>query len=89
MIKFIVSFGSEKKMKIKPQDLMENSVGELIKEKFPDGTLVSFDGTTAVVLDGKDQEIMVDPVELIVESAEKVIAKKLKTRKKLSIRVGK
>lgn len=89
MIKYIVSTGIERKIKIKPQDLMERSVGEIIADRYKDGKIISFDGSTAVVIDGKDVTVMVDPKDLITESAEKIIKRKLKTQKKLKISVGK
>ena len=89
MIKYIATIGSTHKLKIKMADLVSSSIEEIVKEKWPDGKVTDITGDTASVMVGESKEIMVDPAELIESTARDIIKKKLKTRKKFTIEVGK
>jgi len=89
MIKYIVTAGSTHKFKFKMSDLIDSSLADLVEEKHPGGTVTTVDGNTATVVVGTTQEIMVDPADLITSTAEAIIKKRLKSRKKLVITVGK
>lgn len=89
MIKFLVTTGSTHTFKFKMTDLIENSLADLVENKYPGGTVTKVEGDKATVVVGGTEDVMIDPAELITNTAESIIKKRLKTRKKLVITVGK
>jgi len=92
-MKVKVVFGKEKKVKVNPTDLLSASLQEVLSDKIgrdiPASSIVSFDGTTAVVVDGEEKFLDIDENDLIDQSIKDVVKKTLKTRKKFDVAVVK
>lgn len=91
MIKISVKKGKKKTIAVKTADLMSKSLQMIIEEKLeksvsPDA-IISFDGKKAEFIDGEVIEFLIPEIELLDQSIRQWVAKKLKTRSKLTISV--
>lgn len=91
MIKILVEKGKKKSMVVKPTDLMSMSLQEIIQEKIgrpiSSDAILSFDGKNAEYMDGESIELSIPEDELIDQSIRQWVAKKLKSRAKLTISI--